>query len=183
MLCFHSTGSIHSLNAILKGDMSRKSETVWDVSDNDGCFYVYPKDKLIDSYGYEEDDKDSMINLVFENGIIQTVCNDGDKAYVIELDIPDELLQDDYSCSNMSDIASFIECDDFDTSMIKTVYQKEVSIYFKPFIVMSLIDNKNFTDMYIDDNLLLVADSLADGRSEICIFEKLCETPFYEIDF
>ena len=45
---------------------------------------------------------------------------------VLVVDVPDELLQDDYSCENMEDVASFIEVCEFRKEWIIATYQKPI---------------------------------------------------------
>lgn len=167
MKCFHGT-TTKGYNAITKGGTESKPCSPWTVSDEDGCLYVWPQNKLEESYAYE--DINQMIIHAFESSEIQAVFTQDRNLFVLELEIPDELLEDDYSCENMSDVASFIDSSNFDKNMIVKVYKCDFNIWKSPFIVKSLLCNVHFNKWSIDEDLLQVA-------------ENLCEDYYYEREF
>lgn len=156
MKCFHGTTK-KGLNAILNSD-GYKPNSPWTVSDNDGAMYVWPENKLIDQYEFEEIDQ--MICHAFESAEIQAVVEDSTEVFVVELEIPDEMLEDDFSCENMADVASFIDMDSFSKEMIINVYKATLNKWNAPFVVANLLSNPNFNQWSLDEDLLSLAESL-----------------------
>lgn len=156
MKCFHGTTK-KGLNAILNSE-GYKPNSPWTVSDNDGAMYLWPENKLIEQYEFE--DTFQMINHAFESAEIQAVIEDTTEVFVLELEIPDELLQDDYSCENMADVASFIETGQFNSNMVVKVYTCKLNKWNAPFIAAGLLSNPNFNQWCLDEDLLSLAETL-----------------------
>lgn len=156
MKCFHGTTQENFLNLIYNGD---KPSGAWNCSDMDGNFYVYPENKI---YGDDEEERISEgIQQALGNAAITAAFQMKTQNIVIlELDIPEDELNDDYSCDNMSGVASFTEY--FDLSWIKKVYITEFNAMFSPFCLPSL-DNPNLN--YIDESLELLAKSIQQSDS------------------
>lgn len=171
MICFHGT-TRKGLNSILNNS-GVKPTSPWTVSDNDGAMYVWPSDKLENQYDFEE--KETMVCHAFESAEIQAVFSQETEVFVLELEIDNDLLEDDYSCDNMSDVASLIDMNDFDKSMIKNVYKFKLNLWSFPFIVAGLLSNDCFNKYSVDPDLLEVAESLG----EECYREP---TEFYEFE-
>lgn len=159
MKCFHGTTK-KGLNAILNAD-GYKPNSPWTVSDNDGAMYLWPADKLESQYDFE--DLNQMIIHAFESAEIQAVIEDTTEIFVLELEIPDELLQDDFSCDNMADVASFIETGQFNKSMLVNIYTCKLNRWNAPFIIANLLGNPNFNQWAVDEDLLTLAETLQQG--------------------
>ncbi|QBP33069.1 hypothetical protein CHB7_gp117 [Enterobacteria phage CHB7] len=147
MKCFHGTTQENFVNLLNGGD---KPSGAWNCSDMDGCFYVYPVSKF---YDVEEMDNEQVTDEGIKNALDSASVTaayqmKSQKIVILELDIPDEELQDDWSCENMSDVASFTEY--FDKEWIKKVYTTEFNAMYAPFFVPNL-NNRNLG--YIPDEL------------------------------
>ncbi len=163
MICFHGTTQ-QGLKNILLGE-NEKHVSPWVVSDNDGAMYLYPLDKLVSSHEIDCSEEAFQMGVItsLESAIIQTCMNNETVIYSLVLNIPDELLVDDYSCENMADIASYIECNEFDPSMIIGVYKETLSIWDKPSILSNVRGLAYFNTSEVDEHLLNLAESLADA--------------------
>lgn len=151
MKCFHGTTQENFLNLINGGE---KPTGAWNCSDMDGCFYVYPANKI---YDYDSLDDYEITNEGLRNALDSATITAAfqmktQNIVILELDIPEYELQDDWSCENMSDIASFTE--HFDKDWIKKVYTTEFNAMYSPFFVPNL-QNRNLG--YIDEKLEEVA--------------------------
>lgn len=151
MKCFHGTTQENFVNLLNGGD---KPSGAWNCSDMDGCFYVYPASKF---YDVEEMDNEQITDEGIKNALDSASVTaayqmKSQKIVILELDIPDEELQDDWSCENMSDVASFTEY--FDKEWIKKVYVTDFNAMYAPFFVPSL-QNRNLG--YLPDELRNIA--------------------------
>jgi|TARA_A100001391_G_C5029018_1_gene267842 hypothetical protein len=156
MKCFHGTTK-KGLNAILNSD-GYKPNSPWTVSDNDGAMYVWPENKLAEQYDFE--DIEQMIYHAFESAEIQAVVEDSTEIFVLEMEIPDQILEDDHSCDNMANIASFINMNDFSKNMIVNIYKTTLNKWNAPFIVANLLSNPNFNQWCLEEDLLSLAETL-----------------------
>ena len=145
------------MRAILEGSKS-KPNSPWSVSDNDGLMYVWPEDKLINGYDYEEESH--FIYQAFESAQIQALVTQEEMLYCVVLEIEDEILQDDYSCENMNSIASTIYMSEFDTGMIVKVYKCKQNKWYFPIILKGLLKNEYFNKYSIEESLLQIAEAL-----------------------
>jgi hypothetical protein len=127
-------------------------------SENDGEMYVWPQNKLEDSCDLEEHEQ--FVCHAFESAEIQAVVSDEVGVFVIEMEIPDNLLEDDYSCENMADVASYVTMDDFETGMIVHIYRKTLNKWNAPFVISNLLGNGQFNKYCIDENLLEAAEAI-----------------------
>lgn len=167
MLCYHGTTE-QSYKAIMAGES--KITGPWTVSDMDSCMYFWPIDK---SEGDDDDElSEYCIRMGFESAQVQAaVKGDNTKLYVIACEIPDELLEDDFSCENMSDSASYILCSQFSKDMIVKTLVCDFNQWHSPFIISGLLDNPNFNHYSIEPELLTISESLK--GSEVYLDEIL----------
>ena len=151
MNCFHGTTQENFLNLINGGE---KPTGAWNCSDSDGCFYVYPVSKFYDveNLDAEQITEEGLKNALDSASITAAFQMKSQKIVILELDIPEEELQDDWSCENMSDVASFTEY--FDKSWIKKIYTTEFNAMYAPFFVPNL-NNRNLG--YVPDELRNIA--------------------------
>lgn len=164
MKCFHGTTQENFINLINGGD---KPSGAWNCSDMDGCFYVYPANKI---YDYDSLDDDEITNEGLRNALDSATITAAfqmktQKIVILELDIPEDELQDDWSCENMSDIASFTEY--FDKSWIKKIYITEFNAMYSPFFVPNL---KNPNLSYVDEKLREVASFIQNSDDSSIIY-------------
>lgn len=151
MKCFHGTTQENFVNLINGGD---KPSGIWNCSDMDGCFYVYPVSKFYDVENLDDEQiiDEGIKNALDSASITAAYQMKSQKLVILELDIPEDDLQDDWSCENMSDVASFTEY--FDKEWIKKVYTTEFNAMYAPFFVPNL-NNRNLG--YIPDELRNIA--------------------------
>lgn len=151
MKCFHGTTQENFVNLLNDGD---KPTGAWNCSDSDGCFYVYPVSKFYDveSLDVEQITEEGIRNALDSASITAAFQMKSQKIVILELDIPEDELQDDWSCENMSDVASFTE--HFDKSWIKKIYTTDFNAMYAPFFVPNL-NNRNLG--YVPDELRNIA--------------------------
>nr|DAJ98496.1 MAG TPA: hypothetical protein [Caudoviricetes sp.] len=164
MKCFHGTTQENFLNLINGGE---KPTGAWNCSDMDGYFYVYPVSKFCD---VEEMDEEQITNEGLRNAldsatITAAIQMKTQNIVILELEIPEDELQDDWSCENMSDIASFTE--HFDKDWVKKVYTTEFNAMYSPFFVPNL-QNRNLG--YIDEKLEEVATFIQNADDSSIIY-------------
>lgn len=164
MKCFHGTTQENFVNLINGGD---KPSGAWNCSDSDGCFYVYPVNKFydLDSMNAEEITNEGLRNALDSATITAAFQMKTQNIVILELDIPEYELQDDWSCENMSDIASFTES--FDKDWIKKVYITEFNSMYSPFFVPNL---KNPNLSYVDEKLKEVASFIQNTDDSSIIY-------------
>lgn len=166
MKCFHGTTK-KGLAAILSGD-NHKPTSPWVCSDNDGAMYFYPIDKVISVNGLEDEYDDGpeqalmyAYESAFSSAMIQAVTSLETELYVITCEIPDELLEDDYSCENMADIASYIEQGEFSLGFIEEIHTVKINQYRLPYDAAMLLRNDLFNKWALDGDLLEMAEAIA----------------------
>ncbi|EGE3643936.1 hypothetical protein DLV40_24230, partial [Shigella flexneri] len=100
---FHGTTQENFINLINGGD---KPSGVWNCSDMDGCFYVYPVNKFYDVENLDDEQitDEGIRNALDSASITAAYQMKSQKLVILELDIPEDDLQDDWSCENMSDV-------------------------------------------------------------------------------
>lgn len=164
MKCFHGTTQENFLNLINGGE---KPTGAWNCSDMDGCFYVYPVNKFYDlaSMDAEEITNEGLRNALDSATITAAFQMKTQNIVILELDIPEDELQDDWSCENMSDVASFTEY--FDKGWVKKVYTTEFNAMYSPFFVPNL-QNRNLG--YVDEKLREVASFIQNADDSSIIY-------------
>lgn len=155
MICFHGTTS-KGLAAIKAND-GFKPNNPWCCSDNDGAMYVWPTNKLD-----EPDELEIGIRMGFESAQVQAVTSNDFELYVLVIDVPDEILEDDYSAENMESSASYLNMTDFDYAMVKKIYTVKMNPWHSPFVLSGLLNNDHFNKYSVDEALLAVAKNVAD---------------------
>ena len=166
MLVYHGT-TAQGLQNIINGS-EEKHVSPWTVCDNDGIMYVYPSDKVAREHGLDlEEDFEEVQQCArqtcFEQAQLQVLCNDETEIFVIEFDIDESLLEDDYSCDNMADSASCFDMKEFDASRIQSIVKHTVNVYHKPFIAVNVIHNHNFNVDALDPELLAAAETISEA--------------------
>lgn len=175
MICYHGTTK-NGLRAILD-NVGYKPTGPWSCSDNDGAMYLWPTNKLVEQYDFEDDSQ--MICHAFESAEIQAVVADETEIFVVVLDVPDQYLEDDYSCENMYNVASYIPISRFSKSMIQSVYKAQLNKWNAPFVISGLLRMELFNKYSISEGLLAVAEVIS--KSEV--YRDPTEYNYQAIDF
>lgn len=169
MKCFHGT-TLRGFEAI-KNKAGHKPNNPWSCSYNDGAMYFWPMNKL------DEEDEDLGIRQAFESAQVQAAVSEDFELYVLEVEVPDELLEDDYSAENMDSVASYINMSDFDYKMVVKVYKVEMNPWFAPIIISMLLNNTHFNRYSVGENLLRVAESMVNVE----YFDDLLDFDYTEL--
>lgn len=169
MKCFHGTTQENFVNLMNGGE---KPSGAWNCSDSDGCFYVYPVSKFYDveDMDAEQITEEGIRNALDSASITAAFQMKSQKIVILELDIPEDELQDDWSCENMSDVASFTEY--FDRAWIKKIYTTEFNAMYAPFFVPNL-NNRNLG--YVPDELHNIAVMIQRSDEMNSVFCDLCD--------
>jgi len=152
MKCFHGT-TLRGLEAI-KNNEGYKPSAPWSCSDNDGVMYLWPLDKI------DDEDELNGIQQAFESAQVQASVMEDFELYVLEVEVPDELLEDDCSAENMESIASYIDMSDFDYKMVVKVYKVKMNPWLAPVVIAALLDNPHFNKYAVGESLMAVAEAL-----------------------
>lgn len=131
----------------------------WTCSDNDGNTYLYPIE-----HGYSEcgtDDEEEAANFCIqqakESAMIQAACNDDNRVFVFDLNIPDELLQIDKSCENMQ-FCRFVSVAQFrEYAKDAAIHNFSVNRALHVFRIAGLLWNYEFNESGINPELLEAA--------------------------
>lgn len=117
---FHGT-TLDNWNNILKEEGFASDYTNW-ICSSDNETYFYDTDKT----DYEELDEQRQfcIHSAFESAALAASISNylGTDLIVLELEVPDEFCEDDWSAENMGDIATVVNNGDLDLEMITNVY-------------------------------------------------------------
>jgi len=169
MKCFHGT-TLRGLEAI-KNKSENKPTNPWCCSDNDGAMYFWPLNKL------DEEDVNMGIQQAFESAQVQGAMAEDFELYVLEVEVPDELLEDDYSAENMETVASYIDISAFDYKMVVKVYKVKMNPWLAPIVIAALLNNHHFNKDAVGESLMAVAEALpsdtwVDGATEFDYIEE-----------
>ncbi len=180
MICFHGTTDKNLVSIINGIDDKINSVSPWNVSLNDGAFYLWPSDKLD---GNDQEEKTMLgIDMAFGAAQCAAAISGSNKIYAIMLEVDDELLEDDYSCPNMSDSASYIPLECLDEVKIIGVYECDFDQRFAVFHVAMLWRNEKFNFDEIDSGLYTAAEILANSDCELYL-DSMHKFDYKEIDF
>lgn len=152
--CYHGTTYNNYLD-IIGGKF--KQGSVWNCSFDDNL-YVYPLSKV------DEDEEDSIayaIRQAGDNGVIAGALYNSNRVVVIEFLIKDNLLEDDFSSSNMSSSASFIDLAEYDVPAINAVY--EVTSYnpeLRLLYLHAVSTQPDFNTGYLSNDMNRALDAL-----------------------
>jgi hypothetical protein len=131
----------------------------WTVSDNDGFTYLHTIDHAMIECSTDDIDeaKHFAISQAKESAFIQAAVNNDNCVYVIEMELPDELLETDVSCENMD----FCKCIDSGTF---NRYKEKAIIHCFPvnpmlhiFRIAGLINNNYFNKYELPDEIVEAA--------------------------
>lgn len=91
-----------------------KQHIIWECSSYDELCYVYE----------HQEDNDYIGDCIF-NALVQCIATRDNKIYVLELNIPDDIVSDDYSCENMENAKCF-DSIHFNKDMIQSIQEVNV---------------------------------------------------------
>lgn len=163
MICYHGT-TAKGLRAILSGE-NHKPNNPWNVSDQDGCMYLWPADKIADVEGLDETHDQADLEhrcrqMAFESAQVQALVSEDFNLYAIEIEVPDVDLSDDYSCDNMASQANYIGLSMFYPNMIKRVFKFKMNKWHAPFVAAGLLDNEYFNQCCLAPELEAAAEAI-----------------------
>lgn len=145
---------------------SGKLSGPWYCSNLDTQTYVYPFDKVENDWGTEGDEEETeqrALQMAFESAQIQTLHNEETTLIALVLEVPDSLLQDDSSCENMEDIASCFNIEDWDKVTILDIYEYEMNVFYKPFVLAGLLGMEQFKDEGINSAMYKAAQVISES--------------------
>ena len=103
-ICLHAT-SADNLESILKDGLKTDKDKLWSVSE-DGV-YFYHLDRYRRANGYIDEDDETVYNAMLNDSQTQsTVALSKAKdcrIVIVEVDLPDDVVEDDNSCENMDE--------------------------------------------------------------------------------
>ena len=123
---YHGT-SKESYDNIIKNGFSSDKKMVWNCSYEEGMHFFDIRKG--DGDNIKDKINDCIYNGFFSAGISASVQNSlSNELYVFELSIDSDFIEDDYSCKNMSEIASYVDCEYLKLSDITAIY-KAIDFY------------------------------------------------------
>lgn len=161
MLCFH--GMTQKAYYNLFNYANNNVISPWVCSADDGMTYLHTIEFAMEETGEckEEDAKYFAIQQAKESAMIQAAINADSKVYVIEVDLPDEKLEIDYSCNNM-EYCRRIDSEAFNKySKDAIIYSFDVNPAFHGFILAGLVNNEQLNTSEIDPVLLKAAQIIS----------------------
>lgn len=167
---FHGTTQ-QGLNAILSN--AGKPTGPWNCADQDRLTYLWDSAAMVE--GEDFDDSEGVIRQAFESAQIQAaIVGEDNRLFVLEINLPAESVEPDWSCENMHYAVTISELA-LKVSDIARVYVCEFSKWDSPFVLSGLIGREHFADCNVkDERLVLLAKSLQSQdvfREEIFEFE------------
>ena len=133
MKCYHGTTYENYLEIIKNNGFEYTGIKTWNCSEDDST-YFYTFDKVKKYQDLEEEANEYItqraIESAFESARISASVqkSTSNKIIVLELEIDDDLLDDDFSCPNMDNIASFVMSDEIDfKNCLLNVYKSDVT--------------------------------------------------------
>lgn len=163
MLCFHGiTAKAYEQYKLRQGKSGVVSP--WVCSDNDGYTYVWPLSTCCEGVDDPEEARHIGIRLARECALTQASVNNDEKVYVIVVDIPEDVLDVDYSCENMEN-ARYIPENAFYNYNPVEILEFDCPIYWHPFIISGVFDNYQFNKSAINEDLLQFAKVCKGGEN------------------
>lgn len=159
MKCFHGT-SLDNAIRIINGSTDKPSG-LWQESDRDNMFYVFPADKL-SRHLCCSNDVDRMVKDVAWHGQTALLFEPNDRTMyvVLEMEIDEYLLADDHSCESMDDVASCISIGDIKHIEFKAVHVGALNLWDRPMLLAGIIDRDNVNTYCMDHRLVQLADNI-----------------------
>lgn len=162
---FHGTTYQNYLSIIENGFDKQISTATWDVSD-DSMIYLWDLSKC-EEYDTEEENRNFLIRSAIESAQITAAVNNetDNRLVVLEMEIDDELLEDDWSCENMS-YSSCVHESDIDSNNISTVYDSyNYNPSWRLFYLQGLTKNRNIIlESFLSDAEIRAIEALNDAQ-------------------
>lgn len=161
MHLYHGT-TLENLIGLIESDFGRAEKTIWNCS-NENCLYFYSAEKMVEYDGAEEgeDAINRAINRAFESGQIGAALWQSKKTVVLEFDVEENLIEDDFSCPNMEE-AHCVDKDDL-RGKLCGVYIADFNIWFTPWVLGGLVDSEYFNSFELDDALMKVIHAISES--------------------
>lgn len=160
----------------------------WTVSDNDGQMYFFDVKSVGEDYGHDYDEEQNeainvTANQSFEAARLQyAVQGLGGQVVVLVCDIPDDMLELDYSCHGDSDAmpnARAVACYDFDPSWIVNIQVADFDQWDCVAALACVWDNELFNGGEVPLKLAQLVESVK-GNCEL--FESLYDYDLESVD-
>ena len=167
---YHGTSQESYYNIIKKGFEDKYC--IWNCSDDNNT-YFYDLKKCID---LDCLDKNSTISRTFESAQIASALRAslGNKMYVIEVEIDDKYIEEDYSCENM-DLAVCVDNEYLNKyGKIKNIYSCKYDPFIRYFVLKGIINNDYLNKLNITEQ----EENLIKNISEECYIDELFDFDF-----
>lgn len=159
-------------NLLIKGGKELSS---WNVSNYDNLIYFWDVEKIMETEDIEKEEAiEQAKRQAMWSGLTNVANFESDYLVILELNLPENKIEDDDSCENM-DQASCIHINDFDNNFIWSAEKAEVSMMLYPFILAGITKNEYFVQQY--DNILL--NSLIEAVDGNDMVYDLMENDYY----
>lgn len=161
MKCFHGMTE-KAFKQWIEGKCITNVISPWMCSEHDDMTYLHT---IENSLSECDNDQDSAychaVQQAKESAIIQAAINSDSRVYVIEMDLPDDMLMVDNSCENM-DFCRCIDSDVFDSYRNKAkIGMHSINPYFHVFRIAGLIRNVQFNKYRLDSELVEAAEIIS----------------------
>lgn len=162
----------------------------WTVSDNDGQMYFFDVRSVGEDYGHDYDEEQTeaincTANQSFEAARLQyAVQGKGGQVVVLVCDIPDDMLELDYSCHGDSDAmpnARAVACCDFDPSWIVDIKVATFDQWDCVAALLCVWGNELFNRGEVPERLANLVDALDNGNNW-ALTETLYEYSLESVD-
>lgn len=187
-LVTHGT-TLEGFKAIMAGaGKADLGSAPWTVSDNDGQMYFYDVKSVGEDYGHDYDEEqteaiNATCNQSFEAARLQyAVQGKGGQVVVLICDVPDDMLELDYSCHGNSDAmpnARAVPCSDFDPAWIADIKVADFDQWDCVAALACVWDNDMFNREEVPERLAQLVNQIgySDG-----LFESLYEFELESVD-
>lgn len=161
MLCFHGMTE-SAFKQFTGANPDAFVISPWSCSDGDNMTYVHTLEFSQTEIGDNSEHAiEHAIQQAKGSGIIQAAINDDSKVYVIEVELPDDVLEVDYSCENMEHCRCLRS--DLFNEYAKTakIHEFEVNKFFHVFRLAGFINHKQFNWSMLDEDIYQAAKAVA----------------------
>jgi hypothetical protein len=161
MLCFH--GMTESAFKQFQGfDLDKNVISPWVCSDGDGMTYVHTLEFSETETGEDgEYAIDHAIQQAKESGIIQAAVNDDSIVYVLEVNIPNEILEVDFSCNNMEHCRCLPSEEFNQYAKNAKIHEFSINKFFHVFRLAGFVNHEQFNWCMLDDEIYQAAKVLS----------------------
>lgn len=156
MILYHGT-TLSGLEAILSGS-GKKVCKPWNVSTENDMYFYHPD--MPQAWEEHYPPITSPVEAAFSSAKIQCCYTDEVDIFVLECEVPDELVSRDVSFDGAESLYVQVSVKDFRQEYIKRVHHKEINPYTKPQIVMGFYENCCANIDALPDNLLTYVEEV-----------------------